>query len=1405
MSSGAITRKQIIEDDAIRWGEEYVKSLSPAIEKNKEFVQTILALNEANQKLRGSSNSKEFNENLKTSNELGEKAITIWKEQIQLENNLISTKKKNELATESTNKALIKERTILSETNKEIKNQVRESLGLVTAYEKLNKSRNEAQKRLADLLSAEKKNVAQIVIAQLEYDKLDARVKAVDAVTKNYSKNIGNYSSAFKGLNETAKNLISTFGLLTGVALFGTILKDIFSVIRDFDRQLIAVGKTTNISGEALKQLGRDVVELADRLDGVSVDGLIKSAEVAGQLGVTGTANILKFSEAIEKLKLTSNIISDEQVGQFAKFIEVSSDSFDNADRLASVITKLGNEFATTESEVLANSTEIQKGIAVYETSAESVLALGAATSTLGSEAEASRSAIQSAFAVINNAIATGRNLQQVLKLTGLTQAELSKQFNKDAVGVFQKFIKGLADAKDQGQNLALVLNDVEITEKRAFTVIGALAANYGILEGSLSKASEEYKVNAALNKEVAAASESIASIVSDLKDKWEAYILTQNDVNNGTGALTKTLKFVRDNFKEIIDFVLKASAVFFTYLGVVKTVNFVIAASTALQTAWTAGQIRFALATGIGTKSILAQAEAAKAATVAQEGLNIATKATPWGLIIGLVSAAVVAYVAFNDTLSENEKRQKKVNDALASQKKLAEQSKKANEEYLASELKVIDDAFELKKAKSGDTKELYKDEIEAKKKVLQNYIDVNNMQIQANTKLLNETKKTSDEKIKVLQNEVDKFQAWRDQSTAVGAEMGLSDAKDALDRFKTQFEMGRNALIIDTNKFIELNKNAIKQLEELNKEAKLKDAKAQAELDKKAIEARKKRLKEIYDAEKKAADDLFKLQQFRLQVAINTDQEIIDNEKGLIDTRIEALLESNQLIKAKITEQAEYELKQLGKYNEDKGVFIRELSDLQIKELIRVGNSTLKLTSEQQLIYEKYQNALTEANKKGIEDRQKLVDNQANSILKGLDVGNSKLDKQANDEIAIENEKFAKILEITKNNYELTEQASENHERKLFEITQKYAKLKIQEQIKVYENILKSDDEAENGSKLSTEKRAEFELKLSNFKKELSEIDIETNKFLNEKKLEQNKAWSEEVDKIQKEQKQRTIELAQNLAYSLIELTNTIFDARIQAIDDEKEYWNSYYDEQIELAGNDARQKDLLEKEKAKKAKELEKERKKELVKAEIFNRAVKLAEIAMNLAVTISAINKAAAEMDFFAAYGFGVAGATYRAIQIPLAIGTAAIQTGTVLATPLPKYKTGRKDGPEEYAFVGDGYRHEVISNPDGSNPIITPAKPTVVKLEQHKMVHSSIDEYHKYLNTQILNDIYKEKGNLRNYQELIMQDDFYSKEILAEMKRNTQAVIRNKPKYTKSNNDIDLSYQLFRMSNIKWSK
>ncbi|PKP28866.1 MAG: hypothetical protein CVU01_02915, partial [Bacteroidetes bacterium HGW-Bacteroidetes-18] len=754
-TDGLITRKEIIEDEALDWGPKYASQVQLAIDKNKEFSKGIVELAGISKLLKNASNNTEYIKAKTQEIEITKAQGVVWREQIQLENQLISAIKKKELISESTSRALIKERVELQQTAKVLKLEARERLGLVGTYEKLNAARTKAQTTLANLLSAEKQNTSQIKTAQLEYEKLDARVKAVDAATKNYSKNIGNYSSAFKGLNETARSLISTFGLLTGVALFGQIVKDIFSSIKDFDRQLIAVGKTTNITGDDLKKFGAEVVALGDKLDGVSVEGLLKSAEVAGQLGVKGTENILRFSTAIEKLKLTSDIISNEQVQDFAKFIEVSKDSFENADRLASVITQLGNNFATTEAQVLGNATEIQKGISIYEASAESVLGLGAATSALGSEAESSRSAIMTTFKVIDKAISTGENLEKVLKLTNLTQKELSAQFNKDATGVFVKFVGGLSKAKEEGQNLNNILDSVGITEKRATTVIGALSANYDLLTNSVAMATLEYQENLALNKEVEAASQSISSILGDVKDKWDAYILSTDQANGGTRKIANTLKFLRDNLGSIIDNFIKYGSVLLAYLGVMKLVTFITSSYTAIKTAAAAAELSFALATGLGRKAVIAQAVAVKAATTAQTGLNVAMAATPWGIIIALIAAAVVAYKVFGNQLSDTEKVQNRINVNISKKKKELEDEAKIKEELFNKNIKQIEEEYKLKKAQQGASKKLDAEEIEAKRRLIQIEVDKNEKTIELNKKALVDAKKTSEEKIKILEKE--------------------------------------------------------------------------------------------------------------------------------------------------------------------------------------------------------------------------------------------------------------------------------------------------------------------------------------------------------------------------------------------------------------------------------------------------------------------------------------------------------------------------------------------------------------------------------------------------------------------------------------------------------------------------
>ena len=474
---------------------------------------------------------------------------------------------------------------------------------------------------------------------------------------------------------------------------------------------------------------------------------------------------------------------------------------------------------------------------------------------------------------------------------------------------------------------------------------------------------------------------------------------------------------------------------------------------------------------------------------------------------------------------------------------------------------------------------------------------------------------------------------------------------------------------------------------------------------------------------------------------------------------------------------------MQQLGKYNEKTGILVRELSNNEIKILLDEGTIKKKLTSEQLLILEKYQNEQTKLKQKGVEERQKIIDSQVDTIIKDSASKTEDQDTELSKALEAENIKFKAITQGQNN----IKDATEEHERQILAIKELYAKKGLQVQIDAIQTLLDAEKTRTDGSAISIDIIKKQENDLAKYKLQLSEIGIADITTTAEKRVE-----------LEAQAAETTKQLIKDLTYTLIDLTNTIFDARIQNIDSEISASNDYYDQQIELAGNDERQKEALETKRAKKEKELQKEKQKEIVKQAIFNKVIALAEIGLNLAKTISALNLAAAELD---AISFGIGGTPYRAIQIPLAIGLAAAQAAVVLATPIPKYKMGRKVGPAEVAEVGDGGVHEVISRPDGSGARKTPNKPTLTFLQKDDVVHKSVADYNEYMRRSVMKGFYKEK-ELSSTFHMAGNDQNSSPELLNELRRNTEAIKKQKTNFHVTNK-IDFGYENYRKSNIKW--
>jgi hypothetical protein len=76
---------------------------------------------------------------------------------------------------------------------------------------------------------------------------------------------------------------------------------------------------------------------------------------------------------------------------------------------------------------------------------------------------------------------------------------------------------------------------------------------------------------------------------------------------------------------------------------------------------------------------------------------------------------------------------------------------------------------------------------------------------------------------------------------------------------------------------------------------------------------------------------------------------------------------------------------------------------------------------------------------------------------------------------------------------------------------------------------------------------------------------------------------------------------------------------------------------------------------------------------------------------------------------------------QALPLSIAVGAlGALQLAKVIATPLPKFADGIDDAPGGLAWVGDGYKKELVITPHGQ-VMQTPAVPTVMNVPKHSIV------------------------------------------------------------------------------------
>src|SRR5574343_557564 len=351
------------------------------------------------------------------------------------------------------------------------------------------------------------------------------------------SKGVDQAQGALAGLQASAAKVgaaVAAMGAaLTGAAALSVrasaSLQSAFAgVAKTTDGLTTATGKLTEI-GAALKE---QFIDMGSEIP-KSIESLMAIGELGGQLGIARDA-LDEFTASIAALDVSTNLTAEEgaaALARMANIFEINAAAMgENTERLGSTIVALGNNFATTERDIVAVGERIAGAGRIAGLTEADVLGIGAALSSVGVEAEAGGTAVQKVLLSMNQAVVeAGDQLAMFAQTAGMTADEFAALWETDAAEAFQLFVEGVAAAGDEAIN---ILAGLGLEDQRLIRAFLSLDGAGDLLGEAMGAANQAFADNTALTNE---AMQRYATLESQMAT-------TKNDLTAMAGAFGDSL-----------------------------------------------------------------------------------------------------------------------------------------------------------------------------------------------------------------------------------------------------------------------------------------------------------------------------------------------------------------------------------------------------------------------------------------------------------------------------------------------------------------------------------------------------------------------------------------------------------------------------------------------------------------------------------------------------------------------------------------------------------------------------------------------------------------------------------------------------------------------------------------------
>lgn len=351
---------------------------------------------------------------------------------------------------------------------------------------------------------------------------LTANAKSLIAGMKEAQASVQEFGKSTTSIGTSVPTLLNGIGKGLTVGLTAPITAGFAASVKassDFESALAGVAKTTNLSGKELEAMGTAIKNMAREVP-ASTTEIAAVAEAAGQLGIS-KENIMGFTRTMIDMGEATNLTSEEAATAFARFANITQMPQTEMSNLGSTVVALGNNFATTEKEIVDMGMRLAATGTQIGLNQAKIMGLATAMSSVGISAEAGGSAMSTVMQKINTAVLSSSDkVQGFAKVAGMSASEFSTAWRDQPTVAIEAFIQGLKRIQDSGGDVNGALKELGINGLREVDTLARLAGAGDMVSQAFDMANDSFSQNTALSDEAA---QRYGTFASQVKTLWNS------------------------------------------------------------------------------------------------------------------------------------------------------------------------------------------------------------------------------------------------------------------------------------------------------------------------------------------------------------------------------------------------------------------------------------------------------------------------------------------------------------------------------------------------------------------------------------------------------------------------------------------------------------------------------------------------------------------------------------------------------------------------------------------------------------------------------------------------------------------------------------------------------------------